>query len=457
MTSEKELILYDQFTQHSFLFNPRDQYSFIRMILSRPDPPTDVFERMLKAYKAGTEPQYFNVQVAYRDEIKIITKIASVKPTPNGVIAVLGNGVTVEFDPAKVADTPDDFFNMLSGYFFFKLVKRIDNNRVSFTVKDVKPAEPPRNTEVARELYERAIEEHVLPRLLLQAFGYDYFRLEEPDMWMILNRVLPVFESPFSHRRVNVVEITNRGTGKSTTFLLLREYFNFRYYTELPSFANLIYDARNNMPGSVFVSDGLVFDEIQNWKDISAEDINSALSTGLENCVWSRGAGTESRTAVRQKCLPIIYSGNPLPLSLADTKGITLNEYLMKYIVFNEAILDRIHVVHIAHKKSYNEVVNGRVLYPSVTRSLVEIIQQNINRQTRYELCDNLTGRRQEQAVDLQLILQGLDINVFDAGLTKEQICERLAGYMRFTNIIKNAIIDESEMTEKTGLENFFR
>ncbi len=417
------------------------------MILSRNDPPNDIFDRMLKAYKAGTDPQYFSILMAYKDEVKVITKITNVKTIPEGVKAVLSNGITVSFDPSEVADTPDDFFNMLSGYFFFKLRKRIDGNHVNYDVVSVKPAEPPRNTEVAKELFELATEEHVLPQLLLQSFGYDYFRLSVGDVWSLLNRVLPAFESPYSHRKINIVEITNRGTGKSTTFLLLREYFNFRYYTELPSFANLIYDARNNMPGSVFISDGLIFDEIQNWKDVSAEDINSALSTGLENCVWSRGAGTESRTAVRQKCLPIVYSGNPIELTLEDTKNFSIHNYLMRYIVFTEALLDRIHVIHIAYKKSYNEVVNGRVLYPSVARSLVELIQQNINKQTRYEICDNLNGRRQEQAVDLQLILQGLDINLFDDQHTKEQICEKLAEYMRYSNIVASA--------ERNGIEKF--
>ncbi len=447
MISEKELLLYDKFAQYSFQFNPRDQYSFLRMILSRKDPPVNVFERMLKAYKAGIDPQYFNVLTAYRDEIKIITKITSVKPIPNGIRALLGNGIMVDFDPSEIADTPDDFFNMLSGYFFFKLRKRTEKNRIVFDVIKIKPAEPAKNIEVAKELFELAVEEHVLPQLLLQTFGYDYSKLDPANVWSLLNRVLPAFESPYSHRKINIVEITNRGTGKSTTFLLFREYFNFRYYTELPSFANLIYDARNNMPGSVFVSDGLIFDEIQNWKDVSAEDINSALSTGLENCVWSRGAGTESRTAVRQKCLPIIYSGNPIQLTLEDTKNFSIHNYLMRYIVFTEALLDRIHVIHIAYKKNYNEVVNGRVLYPSVARSLVELIQQNINKQTRYEICDNLSGRRQEQAIDLQLILQGLDINLYDNQHTKEQVCEKLAEYMRYSNIITPI--------ERNGIEKF--
>ena len=77
--------------------------------------------------------------------------------------------------------------------------------------------------------------------------------------------------------------------------MILQEVFNFRYYTEAPTYANLVYDARNNMYGAVFLSNGLIFDEIQNWKDgFSTKElntINSTLSTGIENCIWTRGAG----------------------------------------------------------------------------------------------------------------------------------------------------------------------
>ncbi len=456
MISEKELLLAGYMQDFSFQFNPRDQYSFLRMILSSRDPPREKFERMLKAYRAGSDPQYFHVLSAYQDEVKVLTKITSVKAIPEGVRAVIGNGITVDFDPSEIADSPDDFWNMLSGYFFFSLKKNVENDHIVYTVEKVMSAEPASNVDVAKELFERALEEHALPRLLLQAFGYDYFRLDAGDVWSLLNRILPVFESPYSHRKVNIIEITNRGTGKSTTFLLLREYFNFRYYTELPSFANLIYDARNNMPGSVFVSDGLIFDEVQNWKDVSAEDVNSALSTGLENCVWSRGAGTESRTAVRQKCLPIVYSGNPMELTLQDLRGTTLHEYLGKYIVFNEALLDRIHIIHVARKKSFSEVVNAQVLYPSVARSLISLIQRNIDQQTKYEMCENLSGRRQEQAVDLQLIFQGLDISLNDGHHSSEEICGQLSRYMRYTNILENVAEEERSPEERTGLEKFF-
>ncbi len=429
--NEKDLMLYDVFHQHSFSFNPRDQLSFLRIAIDEKTVTEEKVQRMLRAYKAGTDTQYFQALSAYEDEIKIITKILSVKSSVNGVEAKLANGITVTFDPHDVADDPDDFFNLLRSYFLVTLRKTIEKNRLKYEVKRIASLEPAENVEVAHELFERALEQHTLAKLLLQTFGYDYFRMSADDIFSFILRILPLFEAPLTHRHVNVIEITNRGTGKTTTFLLLREIFNFRYYVEMPSFANLIYDARNNLPGSVFLSDGLVFDEIQNWRNTVVEDINSALSTGLENCTWSRGAGTESREAVRQKCLPIVYSGNPLQKTLADFRGEDVHDYLKEFTVFTDAILDRIHIVHVAKKKQYTEIINARVLFPSVLRSLADLVQQNINKQTKYVVCDNLSGRRQEQTIDLQLIFQGLDIGLEDDQHMADEVCEKLYEYMR--------------------------
>ncbi len=91
--------------------------------------------------------------------------------------------------------------------------------------------------------------------------------MEIQDIFLYLPRLFPLFKSPVTKRQINYVEISNRGTGKTTTFMILQEVFNFRYYTETPTYANLVYDARNNMYGAVFLSNGLIFDEIQNWKD----------------------------------------------------------------------------------------------------------------------------------------------------------------------------------------------
>ncbi len=91
---------------------------------------------------------------------------------------------------------------------------------------------------------------------LLQSFGYDPSKMETNDIFLFLPRLFPLFKSPITKRQINYIEISNRWTGKTTTFMILQEVFNFSYYTESPTYANLIYDARNNMYGAVFLSNG---------------------------------------------------------------------------------------------------------------------------------------------------------------------------------------------------------
>jgi len=113
------------------------------------------------------------------------------------------------------------------------------------------------------------------------------------------------------------------------------------------------------MYGAVFLSNGLIFDEIQTWKDgFSAKElsaINSTLSTGIENCIWTRGAGSESKSATIQKCIPIIYAGNPYSMTIDRLKTPDLEDYLANYEIFTSAILDRIHIIQLAVKKLMKE------------------------------------------------------------------------------------------------------
>jgi hypothetical protein len=187
------------------------------------------------------------------------------------------------------------------------------------------------------------------------------------------------------------------------------------------------------------LSNGLIFDEIQNWKEgFSAKElgsINATLSTGLENCVWTRGAGTESKSSTIQKCIPIIYAGNPYSLTINRLAMPDLEDYLTNYEIFTPAILDRIHIIQIAVKKTYEKIINARVLYPSILRALIELIQQKINNINNYITCDNLESRRQEQAIDIQILLQALDIDLQFGKKTNEEICNQIIAFMRYSNL----------------------
>jgi len=427
----------DKVKPHTFFYNPRDTERILNIIIGEKQIEEQKKNEILKAYKRGIDQQYFASNLAFYNEVKFISKITNFKVKGDEIIARFQNGFTASFDPHLIANNPDDFYNLISSYMFVKIKKSSDD----WYIDDIYSIEPPNNYEIAKEIFELANSEKQLWALLLQAFGYDPTKMEVSDILVFLPRLFPLFKSPITKRQINYIEISNRGTGKTTTFMILQEVFNFRYYTESPTYANLIFDARNNMYGAVFLSNGLIFDEIQNWKEgFSAKElgsINATLSTGLENCIWTRGAGTESKSATIQKCIPIIYAGNPYSTTIDRLRTPEVEDYLANYQVFTSAILDRIHIIQLAIKKTYEKVINSRVLYPSILRALVDLIQQKINTVNNYVVCNNLESRRQEQAIDMQIMLQALDIDIQIGRQSDEEICNKIINLMRYSNLVE--------------------
>jgi predicted ATP-dependent Lon-type protease len=425
----------DKVKSHSFFYNPRDTERVLNIILSGKQIEERKKIEILKAYKRGIDQQYFQSYLLFNNEVKFISKITSFKVKDGSVIAKFQNGFTGDFDPHFIADNPEDFYNLITSYMFVKIRKGVEN----WYIADIYSIEPPNNYEIAKELFDLANQEHQTYALLLQSFGYDVTKMDTTDIFLFLPRLFPLFKSPITKRQINYIEISNRGTGKTTTFMILQEVFNFRYYTEPPTYANLVYDARNNMYGAVFLSNGLIFDEIQTWKNgFSAKElntINSTLSTGIENCIWTRGAGTESKSATIQKCIPIIYAGNPYSYTINRLMAPDVEDYLQNYEIFTSAILDRIHIIQIAIKKTYDKIINAQVLYPSILKALIELIQQKINSINNYVNCENLESRRQEQSIDIQILLQALDVDLQIGKVQNEEVCNRIINLMRFFNL----------------------
>ncbi len=420
---------------HTFFYNPRDNERILNIIIGEKQIEEKKKIEILKAYKRGIDQQYFQSYLLFNNEVKFISKITNFKVKNDTVLARFQNGFIGSFDPHCIADNPEDFYNLLSSYMFVKIKKGTNG----WFISDIYSIEPPNNYEIAKELLDLANQEHQTYALLLQSFGYDVQKMETQDIFLYLPRLFPLFKSPITKRQINYIEISNRGTGKTTTFMILQEVFNFRYYTEAPTYANLVYDARNNMYGSVFLSNGLIFDEIQNWKDgTSAKElssINATLSSGIENCVWTRGAGTESKSSTIQKCIPIIYAGNPYNMTINRLRNPDVEDYLVNYQIFTSAILDRIHIIQLAIKKTYDKIINAKVLYPSILKALVDLIQQKINNINNYIVCDNLESRRQEQSIDIQIILQALDIDLQIGQRSNEEICKQIYNFMRYSNL----------------------
>jgi len=68
-------------------------------------------------------------------------------------------------------------------------------------------------------------------------------------------------------------------------------------------------------------------------------------------------------------------------------------------------------------------------------KALVELIQDKINKTTNYINCENLQSRRQEQAIDIQILLQALGIDIGIGQRQNEEICKQISLLMRYFNL----------------------
>lgn len=426
---ETDMKILDKVYSHSFFYNPRDTNRYVNLLLSGKQVDERKKLEIIKAYELGHDKNKYLAYKAYGKEIKIITKIENFRLEKGVLKATLANGEVVRLSQYKIAEDPESFLNAIRGL----MVMVLEDGEVI----DAKAVEPANNYQIAKELLEKAEAQHITWLVLLKMFGYKASETLIQYAPYYLLRLFPLFRSPYSGRYINEIEISNRGTGKTTTYLLLKEVFNFKYYTEMPSVTNLIYDARTGTYGAVYTHQGVILDEIQNYKDspkmLQNLQINSALSTGLENCTWTRGMGAEDRSIDIQKCIPIVYSGNPLNYQLyADVEA-----YLDSYKIFTPAILDRIHIINIMIKPTFDKVVDGYVAYPSVLRAFVQLLHEKLTKVSMNDItiCDNFTSRRAEEAVDIQLVLKALDLDIAPTDISDKDKCNVLTDLMRMIDL----------------------
>jgi len=225
------------------------------------------------------------------------------------------------------------------------------------------------------------------------------------------------------------VELSNRGTGKTTTFLIMRDFLGYYYTTEPPTLPFLVYDSKTKQQGIVATKNGVIFDEVQDWSGDRVKAILSVLDTGMENCTWNRSVSGSSETINR--CLPIVFLGNEnyisidfyqAPSSLEQyiaEKSSMLEEVLLsKYpdIFPTRAFLDRFARIAVGNNfPSYTETVTGKVLFPTILRKLIREIQKRIDRES--PLNNDYEGRTRRRVEDVGQVLKGLG-----AGLDKPEL-----------------------------------
>jgi len=401
----------DFLSGNSFSYNPRNIESLL-LGLGIKDT-----EGARKAIRLGADQKYFNIYMAYNEKAKLITRIMQFNTDKYGVRLTFQNGLSVKLSPKVIAETADDFYDTLDQWF----IVSVERDEIGILVKSVKPVKPKIEVQIDEDFLKKVEAEVPLYIFLISAFGYKIPSRDKFNVYRdyILGRFIHLFR-PTSNIPLHTVELSNRGTGKTTLFLIMRDFLGYYYTTEPPTLPFLVYDSKTKQQGVVSTKNGLIFDEVQDWSGDRVKSILSVLDTGMENCTWNRSVAGSSEAINR--CLPIVFLGNENYISIdfyraptnlqqyIEEKSSMLEETLLsKYpdIFPTRAFLDRFARIAVGNNfPSFTETISGKVMFPTILRKLIREIQKRIDREP--PLSNDYEGRTRRRVEDVGQILKGL-------------------------------------------------
>jgi len=289
------------------------------------------------------------------------------------------------------------------------------------------------DTDTAKEL----LNEYPAYELLTLGFGFK----NVPDGFALITpRLLALFRPQNTPLHVICFEPPN--TGKSTFASLCERLTTAYFYTETPTPANLVGDARYNTYGVAYHYKTIIFDEFDKIASLERqklEELWKILQTGMANGVWKRGVSSKVELSFRN-VVSCLFFGNVSDedLSSYDFSRLTDNhkEKLAevireKYHLSVKQFISRIAYAHYIHKSpTTDEVLNVKdyeVVYldPKVTRGIIKLIDIKMYKEFT-PLIREKKGRttRIINALNTALIALGLDVSdkvvmgLFDGQIT---------------------------------------
>jgi len=232
------------------------------------------------------------------------------------------------------------------------------------------------------------LKEYKAYELLALGFGYK----PAPESYgLLIPRLLPVFKP--QNIPMHVISFTPPNTGKSTYANLLERVWSAYFYTETPSLAQLVGDARYNSYGVAYYYRTLIFDEFDKLGSLERqklEELWRVLQTGMEQGVWKRGVSSKGEISYRNT-VSLLFFGNVTDEDILNytSQSLTTNhkerlETLIreKYRLATKQFMDRItYAEYLVNTPTTDEILNtrdGEVVYldPKVTRGLLKLIDQ---------------------------------------------------------------------------------
>jgi len=306
-------------------------------------------EEIYSMYRLSVNHEALAIQLALYREADVILKPERYSIKTDGSVKLFTRGESVIKAHIKdFGDSPEEIENNLREWMQITVNSK-------YEAKEVIPLQGHTDVKRAKEI----VNEYptLYPAVILTVgFGIKPNRL---TLRQFVPRYIPLFY--YDGRPQHIIQITNTETGKSSFAARLEFLLNFTTFSEFPSAARLIYDGRTGAKGAVFLSNGVVIDEIDKLRKERFEEAYQTLNTGLENGIWRRGVQAKSGITMQgYRRIPFILFGNILkgenPLSEFIT-GNTRSEI--------NAMLERL---------------TGQSIYSFIERfAIVDITPQKVN------------------------------------------------------------------------------
>jgi len=228
------------------------------------------------------------------------------------------------------------------------------------------------------------------PPYVLLTLGYGYKPASE-SYGLILPRLLPLFRP--QNVALHVLSFTPPNAGKSTFANLTERLTSAYFYTETPSPANLVGDARFGTKGVAYYHRTIIFDEFDKIASLERqklEELWKILQTGMEQGTWRRAVSSKADLSFRNTVSLLFFgnvrdetlSGHGLEQFKQNHKDLIKTFIAEEYNLKSKQFVDRLcYAEYLTNTPTTDDILNvidGEVKYldPKVTRAIIKIIDR---------------------------------------------------------------------------------
>lgn len=358
------------------------------------------------AYKAFTEGEQwrlycmlrnasnlarFHLTALNEEEIAFRLEKFSIDTNANEIVFSTPSGMSVRTDNMEILEVLQEYDNdklFVQGKLCIRKGKPPFQNIKFYYLKDVKISVATKDEKSAKELLGQYTAVEILPYI----FGYYQ---DTTVVALIIPRLLPIFQ-PFGYP-IHVVYLSHPATGKSFIAKTICSLSNSYYLVTFPSRAKLIGDARWATFGLCNLYDAIYIDEVDKISPSKSAEFRETydfLLMGMEFGVWQREKSSKVDISY-ERTVSICFMGNiPFDLSTYSviitkeigTNRLVLSDLIKGYEVNPDPFVQRIALVeivpeniHIMQYINYDEHNNILFIHPAISRSVLELLQNEVN------------------------------------------------------------------------------